>query len=54
MAEFLDMGGDAATVWPAYGVTIAVLTGLLVASLRTYARRRRDLERLERTGRDNR
>ena len=48
LAEFLEMGGHAATVWPAYGVTAAILVGLLVFSLRSSSRRHRKLERLER------
>ena len=47
MAAFLDMGGHAATVWPAYGAAAAILVGLLVSSLRHAARRRAELERLE-------
>ncbi len=31
---FLDMGGYAMFVWPAYGVAIGLLVGLLVVSLR--------------------
>ncbi len=31
---FLEMGGYAMFVWPAYGVAIGVLIGLLVVSLR--------------------
>ena len=34
MAEFLDMGGYAAYVWPAYLFTAAALIGLLVTTLR--------------------
>lgn len=48
MSEFLDMGGYAATVWPSYGAAVAILAGLLIASLRESARRRRELERHER------
>ncbi len=48
LAEFLEMGGHAATVWPAYGVAAAILVGLLVFSLRSSSRRHRELERLER------
>lgn len=48
MAEFLEMGGHAATVWPAYGAAAAILVGLMVFSLRTSSRRHRELERLER------
>ena len=54
MSGFLDMGGHAATVWPAYGVTIAILVALVVASLVSFRRRHRDLERLERETRGER
>lgn len=32
MAEFLDMGGYAAFIWPAYGAVAAVLAGIWFAS----------------------
>ena len=44
---FLDMGGRAAFVWPAYGLTALVLIGLLVISVRALRARDRELERLE-------
>ena len=47
VSEFLDMGGHAATVWPAYGAAAAILLGLLVQSLAALGRRRRELERLD-------
>ncbi|MGB0919751.1 MAG: heme exporter protein CcmD [Alphaproteobacteria bacterium] len=31
MSEFLNMGGYASYVWPAYGITLAVLGGLVIA-----------------------
>ncbi len=34
VAEFFHMGGYALYVWPSFGLTAAVLAGLLVASLR--------------------
>lgn len=34
MSEFLNMGGYAAYVWPAWGVSLAVLAGLAVAVAR--------------------
>ena len=34
MAEFFAMGGYGGYVWPAYGVTLAVMLGLLWQSLR--------------------
>jgi heme exporter protein D len=46
LSDYLAMGGYARFVWPAYGVCLAVLAGLLVQSLWTYRTRRRELERL--------
>ena len=34
MAEYFAMGGYAAYVWPAYGITVLVLVGMLAATLR--------------------
>jgi heme exporter protein D len=48
MSGFLAMGGYAAYVWPAYGLTVVVLAGLLLWSLGAYRRRRRELDRLQR------
>jgi heme exporter protein D len=45
--RFLEMGGYAQYVWPAYGVTAAVLVGMVVASLAGYRRNRRELDTLE-------
>jgi heme exporter protein D len=50
LAGFLAMGGYAAYVWPAYGLTFLVLAGLLLWSLGAYRRRQRELERLQRGG----
>jgi len=47
MTSFLAMGGYAAFVWPAYGVALAVLGGLVAESIAAYRRARRDLARLE-------
>jgi heme exporter protein D len=47
IATFLDMGGRAQFVWPAYGLTALVLIILLVVSLRTMRERERTLDRLE-------
>lgn len=44
---FLDMGGRAAFVWPAYGLTALVLIALLLASLKAMRARDRELRRLE-------
>jgi heme exporter protein D len=45
---YLAMGGYAAFVWPAYGVTLAVLGGLAVHSWRRYRQSVRTLEELQR------
>jgi heme exporter protein D len=50
LAGFLAMGGYAAYVWPAYGLTVLVLAGLLLWSLGAYRRRQRELEHLQRGG----
>jgi heme exporter protein D len=36
MAEFFHMGGYAAFIWPAYGLSAFVLTTLTVLSLRSF------------------
>jgi heme exporter protein D len=48
MSQFLAMGGYAAFVWPAYGVALLALGGLLVQSVRQYRARQRELDRLQR------
>jgi heme exporter protein D len=45
--RFLAMGGYAAFVWPAYGLTVCVLGGLLWWSLAAYRRSRRTLGRMQ-------
>ncbi len=47
LADFLAMGGYAAYVWPAMGLTVAVLIGFVVTSLRRLRRTRRQLAALE-------
>ena len=47
IGDFLAMGGYAAFVWPAFGVTVLVMVGLLLASLRSLRRERRALELME-------
>jgi heme exporter protein D len=47
MQEFLNMGGYAAYIWPAYGVAVVVLIGLLAESVLGLRRRRAELARLE-------
>jgi heme exporter protein D len=45
IAAFLDMGGRAAFVWPAYGLTALVLIGILVVAIRGLRARERELSR---------
>jgi len=45
--DFLSMGGYAAYVWPALGLTAVVLIGLWIATVRTLRLRERQLRRLE-------
>jgi len=47
LSEFLAMGGYAAYVWSAYGITALLLIGLLVATLRSLHARQRALAELE-------
>ncbi len=43
---FLDMGGYAGFVWPAYALAAAILVGLLFVSLRQLRKAEADLEAL--------
>lgn len=47
--SFLEMGGYAAYVWPAWGLTILVLAGLLVFTLRAVRRNEAELAALQAT-----
>lgn len=47
MSEFFAMGGYAAFVWPAYGVTALVLIGLLAATFKTLRSSETTLKALE-------
>ena len=47
LVKFLAMGGYAAYVWPALGLTVLVLAGLLIASARSAREREAELARLE-------
>ena len=47
-SDFLNMGGYAAYVWPAFGITAAVLVGLLVQSRLILRSRESTLAELER------
>ena len=46
-SKFLEMGGYAAYVWPALGLSVLVLAGLLIASVKSARRREAELAQLE-------
>ncbi len=54
ISEFLSMGGYAAFVWPAFGVAVVVLVGLLITSLRTLRANQAALAALRAAGGDRR
>ena len=47
LSSFLEMGGYGGFVWPAFGLTAAVLLALLIESLRRLKAAERALARLE-------
>ena len=47
MAEFLHMGGYAAFVWSAYGLTVLVIAGLVWQSIADYRSQTALAEKLE-------
>jgi len=44
MLKWLEMGGVAAFVWPAYAIALIGLGGVLLSALRAHARAMRQLE----------
>ncbi|GIX09946.1 heme exporter protein CcmD [Elioraea sp.] len=50
MSAFLDMGGYAAFVWPAYAVAVGALVALAALSLRQWRAARAEVARLEALG----
>ena len=48
MTEFFDMGGYAAFVWPALGLSALVMAALYIQSHRTLRAREAELEALQR------
>ena len=52
MSDFLDMGGYAAFIWPAYLIAAVILGGILAQTIITMRRRERlaDTLRLQRRG----
>ncbi|MEO0034771.1 MAG: hypothetical protein RLZZ501_794 [Pseudomonadota bacterium] len=47
LTVWFAMGGYAPFVWPAYALTLAVLAGVLVISLRQLRQREAELEQLQ-------
>jgi heme exporter protein D len=47
MAEFLDMGGYGAYIWPCYGASVLVIGALVWQSLSAHRRAQADITRLE-------
>jgi len=47
IAKFLQMGGYAGFVWPAFGIALAVMAGFVVTSLRRLRAREATLRALE-------
>ncbi|MBM3569632.1 MAG: heme exporter protein CcmD [Alphaproteobacteria bacterium] len=47
-AEFLAMGGHGAFIWPAYGLTFAVMLGLALGGIAARRAARARLDALER------
>ncbi|MHA6288007.1 heme exporter protein CcmD [Maricaulis sp. CAU 1757] len=50
MSEFLAMGGYAAYVWPAWGISVLALAGLVAAALLERRAVERRLKQLEEPG----
>lgn len=44
---YLDMGGYAAWIWPAYGLATLALVGILVMTLRTLKARQQEFDELK-------
>lgn len=45
--SFMNMGGYAAFIWPAYGITVVVLAVLIVVSLRQLRANEREAAAME-------
>jgi heme exporter protein D len=50
MTHFFAMGGYAAYVWPAYGLSFAGIACAIALTWRSYTRARSLLEKIEREG----
>lgn len=47
LSAFLTMGGYAGYIWPAYGLAVVVMAGVLVASVRLAHKNEKDLSALQ-------
>ncbi len=47
MNEFFDMGGHGIYIWPCYGLAALLLISLLVTSLKSLSKSKKDLSILE-------
>jgi len=47
MNEFFDMGGHGVYIWPCYGLAALLLVSLLVTSVKSLAKSRKDLVIME-------
>jgi heme exporter protein D len=47
MSDYLAMGGYAAFVWPAYGLSALVMVVLTVTAIRNLRRKERELARIQ-------
>jgi heme exporter protein D len=50
ITAFFEMGGYAAFVWPSLALTVVIMAGLLIATLRQLRSRQRRLAELEARG----
>ncbi|SCA57035.1 Cytochrome c biogenesis protein (fragment) [Candidatus Terasakiella magnetica] len=47
MNEFFDMGGHGIYIWPCYGLAAVLLIALLLTSMRSLAKSKKDLSIME-------
>lgn len=50
LSQILDMGGYAAFVWPAYAITLLVMSGLYISTRRNLKKNRALAEELKQSG----
>ncbi|WP_135080781.1 heme exporter protein CcmD [Terasakiella sp. SH-1] len=47
MNEFFDMGGHGIYIWPCYGLAFVLLVSLLLTSLKSLSKSKKDLSIME-------